>query len=143
MHKKSVLPILFTLSLIAFSFMGCRDQYEGIPDVNVDVYINLQNPEYQQLAGIGSWAYVSGGSKGIIVFNLDNSNFAAYERHCTYQPENSCSRVSVEASNFYALDTCCSSRFQLIDGSPASGPAPRALKAYRTSFDGNIIHIWN
>lgn len=111
--------------------------------MNVDIYLNLQNPEYQKLNGIGSWVYTNGGSRGIIVFRSDVNTFSAYDRHCTYDSESSCAKVSVDASNLHAEDTCCDSRFQLIDGSPVAGPAPRALKAYKTSFDGNIVHIWN
>jgi len=133
-----ILGLTFFMSIIS-----CRNQYDGIPDVSVDVYINIQNPQYQNLAGLGSWSYANGGSKGIILFNLDNENFLAYERHCPYSPENACSKVSVDETDLYALDTCCSSRFQLLDGVLIEGPSQLPLKAYNTSFDGNIIHIWN
>tara|TARA_B100001778_G_C18101538_1_gene411980 strand:- start:17 stop:433 length:417 start_codon:yes stop_codon:yes gene_type:complete len=122
---------------------SCKNQYEGIPNINVNLYINIQNPQYQNLSGMGSWAYVEGGSKGIIVFNLDNDNFLAYERHCPYDPQNSCSKISVDETNLFAVDTCCSSKYQLIDGSVIDGPGSLPLKGYNTSFDGNIIHIWN
>lgn len=129
--------------LLALTLLGCRDRYAGIPNVNVDIYINTQNPEFQSLNGLGSWKYINGGSKGIILFNVDLNNFVAYERHCPFQPENSCSKVSVDESNLFATDTCCSSQFQLIDGSVHAGPSALPLKAYNTSFDGNIIRIWN
>lgn len=123
--------------------LGCRDQYEGIPDVNIDVYINTLDPNYQQLAGIGSWAYTSGGSKGIIVFHYDFNKYAAYDRHCTYDSKNTCSKIGADDNNIYATDSCCGSKFQLLDGVPIQGPASLPLKKYNTSFDGNIIHIWN
>ena len=122
---------------------SCRNQYEGIPNVNVDIYINIQNPQYQNLSGMGSWVYVEGGSKGIIVFNSDNENFLAYERHCPYKPQNSCSKVSVDETGFSATDSCCLSTYQLLNGSIIDGPGSLPLKGYSTSFDGNIIHIWN
>ena len=137
---KLFLRILFPIIII---LLGCKNQYEGIPNVNVNLYINIQNPQYQNLSGMGSWTYLEGGSKGIIVFNLDNDNFLAYERHCPYQPENNCSKISVDETNLFAIDTCCSSKYQLIDGSVIDGPATLPLKGYNTSFDGNIIHIWN
>jgi nitrite reductase/ring-hydroxylating ferredoxin subunit len=92
---------------------------------------------------MGSWAYIEGGSKGIIVFNSDNENFLAYERHCPYDSQNSCSRVSVDETNLFAVDSCCSSKYQLLNGSAIDGPASLPLIGYNTSFDGNIIHIWN
>tara|TARA_B100000963_G_C22397809_1_gene567420 strand:- start:261 stop:677 length:417 start_codon:yes stop_codon:yes gene_type:complete len=123
--------------------LSCKNQYDGIPNVSVNVYINIQNPQYQHLSGMGSWAYLEGGSKGIIVFNLDNENFLAFERHCPYDPQNSCSKISVDETNLFAVDTCCSSKYQLIDGSVIDGPGSLPLKGYSTSFDGNIIHVWN
>lgn len=131
------------MALTVFVLCGCKNQYEDIPLVNVNIYINIQSPDYQNLSGLGSWSYIDGGSKGIIVFNVDNENYLAYERHCPYNPENSCARVSVDETNLYAVDTCCSSRYQLLDGIPIDGPGTIPLKAYNTSFDGNIIRIWN
>jgi len=137
---KLFLRILFSILITIY---GCKNQYEGIPDINVNIYINIQNPQYQNLLGMGSWSYLEGGSKGIIVFNLGNNKFLAYERHCPYLPQNSCSKISVDETNIIAVDTCCSSKYQLIDGSAIDGPASLPLKRYNTSFDGNIIHIWN
>lgn len=131
------------IALTVFVLCGCKNQYEDIPLVNVNIYINIQSPDYQNLSGLGSWSYIDGGSKGIIVFNVDNENYLAYERHCPYDPENSCAKVSVDETNLYAVDTCCSSRYQLLDGIPIDGPGTIPLKAYNTSFDGNIIRIWN
>jgi nitrite reductase/ring-hydroxylating ferredoxin subunit len=133
---------LFLLSSCLI-LINCTDQYEDIPDVNVDVYINTLDPKYQNLAGLGAWAYTSGGSKGIIVFQYDLGKFAAYDRHCTYDAKNACSQISADANNIYATDSCCGSKFQLLDGVPIEGPASLPLKKYNTSFDGNIIHIWN
>lgn len=131
------------MTLTVFVLCGCKNQYEDIPLVNVNIYINIQSPDYQNLSGLGSWSYIDGGSKGIIVFNVDNENYLAYERHCPFDPENSCAKVSVDETNLYAVDTCCSSRYQLLDGIPIDGPGTIPLKAYNTSFDGNIIRIWN
>ena len=133
--------------LILFSFItvtySCKNQYEGIPNINVDIYINIQDPKHQNLSGMGSWIYVNGGSKGIIIFNLDNEKFLAYERHCPYDPENSCSRVSVDETDLFAIDSCCLSKYQLLNGSIVDGPGSLPLKGYNSSFDGNIIHVWN
>lgn len=134
-----ILPFLF----VVFFVLGCRQNNRPIPEVPVNIAINIQNPEYQTLYGVGNWVYISGGSKGIIVFRESTEQFRAYDRHCTYQPENTCSRVSVSDNNLVAVDTCCNSGFQLLDGAPISGPATIGLQQYNTSFDGNIIRVWN
>lgn len=129
--------------LLAIALFGCRNQYQGIPNVNVDIYINLQDPSYQSLSGIGSWAYVNGGSRGIIVFNLDNENFLAYERHCPHDPEKTCAKIEVDETNLIAIDSCCLTKYQLLDGVPIDGPGVLPLLSYKTSFDGNIVHVRN
>tara|TARA_B100000795_G_scaffold270000_1_gene261771 strand:+ start:13608 stop:14021 length:414 start_codon:yes stop_codon:yes gene_type:complete len=134
--------LLFLLSSCLI-VLSCRNQYEGIPDLNIDIYINTLDPNYQQLSGIGAWAYTNGGSKGIVVFHHDLNQYVAYDRHCTFDSNNACSKISADDNNIYATDSCCGSRFQLLDGVPVQGPATLPLKRYNTSFDGNIIHIWN
>lgn len=129
--------------LCFFTLLSCRNNDTGIPDVNVNVYVNLFDPNYQQLNGIGSWAYVNGGSKGLVVYHSDVNTFIAYERHCPYDSNNPCSKVSIDQTNFFLVDTCCGSKFQIVDGFPIEGPANFSLLQYRTTFDGNIIHITN
>ena len=137
-----MVKFLFLLSTCVI-LVNCKNQYEDIPDVNVDVYINILDPNYQNLSGLGAWAYINGGSKGIIVFQYDLGKFSAFDRHCTYDSNSNCSTVGVDNNNIYATDSCCGSKFQLLDGVPIQGPASIPLKRYNTSFDGNIIHIWN
>jgi Rieske Fe-S protein len=46
-------------------------------------------------------------------------------------------------SGISAIDSCCNSRFSIIDGSVINGPATRPLYQYRTLFDGNALRIYN
>lgn len=141
--KTNLFTKFLFLSVLCITISSCRRNTSYIPRVPVDVIINTLDPAYQKLNGIGGWVYVEGGSKGIIVFRSDYNDFMAFDRHCTYTPENSCSKVSVDYFNLYATDSCCNSKFQLIDGNPVEGPASIGLQQYNTSFDGNIIQIWN
>lgn len=136
-----------SLSLIVLGFFvipyACKKPSSPIPYVPVSIQINLSNPDYFVLKSIGGSISVTGGSKGIIIYRSDANTFKAYDRHCPYQPENTCSRVSIENTGLTAKDTCCSSVFQLMDGSIIGGPADRNLVEYKTSFDGNILSINN
>lgn len=136
--KKLVLLFIGTIL-----FSSCKQNKSFIPFVAVNVVINIQDPAFQKLNGIGGWAYAEGGSKGLIIFKSDFDKFMAYDRHCTYKPSNSCSKVNVDENGILAIDTCCLSKFQLIDGNPIEGPAAVGLQQYNTSFDGNIIQVWN
>jgi len=137
------LRFVFFLLITIITCFSCSNSDSYIPVVAVQLQLNTLDPQYQSLNGIGGWSYVEGGSRGIIVFRSGFNEFKAYDRHCTYQPENSCGQVSITDSNILAQDSCCSSQFQLIDGQPIDGPATRGLQQYSTSFDGNIIQVWN
>ncbi|MFT6716852.1 MAG: nitrite reductase/ring-hydroxylating ferredoxin subunit [Saprospiraceae bacterium] len=135
---------IVTIVLIgAITCFSCSKTNSFIPNVPVQLVLNTLDPQYQNLNGIGGWSYVDGGSRGIIVFRSDFNEFKAYDRHCSFEPENSCGKVSVSDNNLFAEDSCCSSQFQLIDGLPVNGPATIGLQQYNTSFDGNIIQVWN
>ena len=129
--------------LVLLVIVSCRRENNIIPAVPVNEFVNIQNPSYQSLNGIGGWSYVTGGVRGLLVFRLDADQFLAFDRNCTHDPAEACATVVVGDNNITATDTCCNSVFQLIDGSPIGGPATLGLRQYNTSFDGNIISIWN
>lgn len=131
------------LLLTFFSITSCQRQNNNIPLVIVDVYININNPSYFQLQAVGGWTYVTGGSKGLIVYRYSVDEFRVYDRHSTYLPENDCI-VSVDTSdNLTIEDACSGSRWIITDGSVIQGPATFPLQGYQSSFDGQIIHIYN
>lgn len=136
--------LILLLLAMQMSFPGCKKDEDRIPYVYVDAYISLSDPNFSALNAVGGWVYVTGGSKGILVYRSSNNTFMAYDRHCPYTPSDPCSRVAVDPnSNLLVKDDCCGSVFLITDGSPNSGPATKALLHYQTSFDGNTIHIYN
>jgi hypothetical protein len=137
--------ILFPILLLVLSW-GCRKEKNNkdiLPDVSVDVYIYINNPSYINLTVVGGWVYVPGGIRGILVYRKSNSEFIAFERNCTYQPNDPCATVVVDKSSIVAVDTCCHSEFLLSDGSVIKSPATLPLKVYRNTYDGNVLHIYN
>lgn len=127
-----------------FVFVSCKKNTESaIPYVSVNFYIYTSDPDFIDLNAVGGWTYVTGGSRGIIIYRYSNTEFKAYDRHCTYNPSNSCALVSVDVNNIQASDVCCGSVFSLVDGSVNNGPAGFPLKQYQTSFDGSRLHVYN
>jgi nitrite reductase/ring-hydroxylating ferredoxin subunit len=140
---KKILVLSLLLS-VAFYFGGCKKDEDRIPYVYVDAYVSVSDPNFSALNAIGGWVYITGGSKGILLYRYSTNTFMAYDRHCPYNPNDPCSRVIVDPnSNLLVKDDCCGSVFLITDGSPNSGPATKALLRYQTSFDGNTIHIYN
>ena len=123
--------------------VNCGKEQDIVPNVNVDIYISLSDPNFIDLNPVGGWVYITGGSRGIIVYKKSTTEFMAYDRHCTYLPSNSCARVEVDKSQIMAVDSCCGSKFLLTDGSVIGPPATIPLKSFSTTFDGNTVHIYN
>jgi nitrite reductase/ring-hydroxylating ferredoxin subunit len=138
-HLLSIILILFFVLISS----QCRKDKNEIPNAYVDFYINVTTTQYLELNNIGGYAYLTGGVRGIIVYRRSSDEFMAYERDCPYQPSNSCALIEVDNSAIMAVDSCCGSKFLLLDGSIVNGPATRMLKQYSTSFDGTILHVFN
>jgi nitrite reductase/ring-hydroxylating ferredoxin subunit len=99
----------------------------------------LQSPQ--------GFVYIPEGNKGIVVFHLPQGGYMAYDRTCSYNPNDACAAVSVDRNyaglrcGSYANDTtntftqCCASKFDLNSGVALEKPASKPLKAYFTSYD--------
>jgi hypothetical protein len=139
----SWIPITGIVILILVS---CRkdnkDIYSGlIPDVPVNFYIQ---PNTIDFLPAGSWRYYDNeGYRGVIVYRIDQYVFMAYERTCPYDPQNECAIVEVDPASYTLIDSCCMSRYLILDGMPFSGPSSLPLKQYFTDFNGNYLHVYN
>lgn len=144
--SRTIICLCFSTLLLLSS---CKKNNQVIPSVPVDIYIYLTQPIYSSLNSPNGWVYLTGGAKGIIVYN-SGSGYKAYDRSCTYDPTTSCSSVFVTTDNITLKDSCCSgdacckSKFIITDGGPISGLATIALVQYRTEvINGNELHIYN
>jgi nitrite reductase/ring-hydroxylating ferredoxin subunit len=127
--------------LLIFS---CRKRNNTvIPYIPVNIYIYTSDPRFNALNTPGGWAYLNGGSRGIIVYRRSNEEFVAYDRHCTYNVDDPCGQVKVGATQITAIDSCCMSEFVLTDGSVIKNPATAPLQAYQVRYNGNELHIFN
>ena len=135
--------LLFLTSIWVLSLTSCKKDDDAVPNVSVNIVISTTDPSYNDLNAVGGWIYLTGGSRGIIVYRYSIDEFMAYDRHCTYEPLESCAIVEVDQSGIIAEDLCCGSQFLLTDGSVIDGPASVSLKLYQTSFDGNNLFVYN
>lgn len=139
---KARICVIFFASILSFS--SCNKEETGIPDVPVNVTIYSSDPLFNDLNPIGGYLYYPGGSRGLLIYRKSMEEIVAYDRHCPYQPEKSCGKISVDSSNtFIAIDGCCNSKFLLLDGSVNAGPSSYPLKAYYSSFDGYKLTVYN
>lgn len=134
---------ILLLALLFLTVFSCGKDQTGIPNVLVDITVNINNPGYMNLTVTGGFQNFNGGSRGILVFRNSTETFNAFDRHCPYEAENTCGILSVQSDNVTMKCACCASTFSLYDGSLQAGPAFRPLKRYSTSFDGTILSIYN
>ncbi len=134
--------LLFLLTI--FVHFSCGEYvHETIPSRSVNINISMRDANYYKLNHYGGYLYLTGGVSGIIVYRLDETTFKAYDRACPYDWEKTDSWLWVEPSGLTIIDSCCGSRFNIIDGTVINGPAKLPLKYYRTSFDGMMLRIYN
>ena len=134
-YNNYFMRVLAAIIVLLLVFPGCgKDRQTAIPYV----YVNLElHPNTLDYIGVGSYKYVNGGYRGIVIYRLLPDEFRVYERCCPFDPEKTGAQVSVDPSFFTATDPVCTSKFSLLDGSPISGPSPYSLLQYRYSFDGD------
>ncbi|MBC7861905.1 MAG: hypothetical protein IAF38_02965 [Bacteroidia bacterium] len=138
--------LIFSLLLFGAVLSCKKDKNNGNSNiqnqaVNIDIY--PADPQFSTTIGVpGGWVYLTGGVKGIIVYRKSQTDFVAYERSCTYDP-NTNMLLKVLSDNVTVKDSACGSKFLILDGSVTQGPAAQSLKAYGTTYDGNLLHIYN
>jgi hypothetical protein len=133
--------ILFLLLLV----LSCKkNSLHPVPSIPFDINIYLNLPSYNSLESVGGWAYVNGGSKGIVLYRKSSDEFVAFDRHSPAN-EGLCDQALITNSdNFLQLDDLCSeAKFSLYDGSIISG-SEFGLRQYQTFWDGgNSLRIYN
>ncbi|MGC6470388.1 MAG: hypothetical protein ACON4E_03855 [Flavobacteriales bacterium] len=130
------------LFFLTFVLVSCTEKDDIIPNVYVNFRIQAS-----EIGGVGNAIYTSSnyGVKGIIIYHKYSNEYVAYERCCSYKANEDCAVVELdnEISPTFLIDSCCTSKFLLEDGTPFDGPALLPLKQYATYFDGTYIQISN
>lgn len=136
----------FFILFLSLSVASCKkNKNYPVPSIPFDITINISLPSYNALQGVGGWAYVNGGSKGIIVYRRSFDEFIAFDRHSPADGGADCATpLTPNSDNFLQLDDICSgAQFSLYDGSPISG-AEFGLRQYQVIWDGNFnVRIYN
>lgn len=107
-----------------------------------DFVVNLLAPEYQSLSAIGGYKEINSiGVRGVIVYRQSASTYLAFERNCSFRPNEACATVNVHVSSLFMIDPCCNSTFSFDSGSPTGGVASRPLRQYATELVGSQLTI--
>lgn len=106
-----------------------------------EIIINLSFPEYASLRTDGGYKEINGGVRGIIIYRVNATSYNAFERNCSFHPNDACATVNTHNSGLYLTDPCCGSTFNFSDGNPSGGVAWRPLRRYRTQLNNSTLTI--
>lgn len=136
--RKYILVLLITI----ISFSACNEKDKpNIPYFYVDI---LLYPNTMDYIPVGGYLYKDNyGYRGILIYRLTYEEFRVYERCCTYDPDKECAQTKVDESGLILGCECCNSHFEILEGSPTTGPATYQLFRYNYTFDGEQLHIYN
>ena len=141
--KKIIFGLLFLLLFSNCSKNNTDINCNYLLNVGVNANLNLNLPQYSQLAFISNAVYVSGyGNKGIIVINT-GTGFAAWDASDPNHSPNSCSTLEIVGAE--AVCGCeDGNTYSLFTGQPLSDSGLTCgLKAYRVEQSGNSLLISN
>lgn len=135
----------FFIFIALFAMVSCRGGGCNVID-NVIVHRVFLFGDHPGLRVQGGYAEVDangGGVGGIIVVNIGNNNFVAYDRASTVTQGQRCA-VEVQDGGLIAMDPCSGAKWILINGSPAE-IAECPLRPYRARLQqgGNAVIVSN
>ncbi len=135
----------YFIAMVVCVLSGCQPDLsdDPIPFAQfTEIIVNLSFPEFASLRTDGGYKEIgSGGIRGIIVYRVSATSYNAFERNCSYHPNDACATVNIHSSGLYMTDPCCGSTFNFSDGNPSGGVAWRPLRRYRTQLKGTSLSI--
>jgi len=140
----------FMANIIRFFFAGffflliaCTQERSPVPNGTVDIYLDLNQPQFNGFVP-GTSVFITGGASGlgIVIYRATMSEFRAFDRMCTsktHEPH----RVDLsQSSNFILECSMCRSRFNITDGSVTQGPASFNLTEYQCFYNQTNNSLW-
>jgi nitrite reductase/ring-hydroxylating ferredoxin subunit len=145
MNLSGTIKIFITTLIIIFTTAtSCHnDEEKPVPEVYVDFYININDPQFYALQTVGGYVYVTGGVAGIFIYRESATSFLAFDRCCTYDVDKRCKIQIDTVTNQKLVCNTCKSEFSITSGAVIKAPAKQPLKQYSTTFDGEKVHVFN
>ena len=138
--------LLFLCLLIPFLSCEKNETIDLLPEVPVDISINLDLPQYIELQTPSGWVYTTGlndGIKGIFIQNtgIGSPPYKAFERAC---PNNDCDAAMTFDGSLKFKCSCDDSEYSVLDGSPQTTGYSQFAREYRvTLINQSTLNITN
>jgi hypothetical protein len=140
----------FFLGLLATLVLSCSnsddrlDNNPNLIDPLVQISLNLNLPEYNALSFPGGSVIVQNqGVGGIVVYNVNNDLYTAFDLSDPNHLPNNCSRM--EVTGVIATCTCSTddNEYDLVTGSHRTNPALFPMQMYRAQLNGSVVTVTN
>ena len=114
-----------------------------LPDLNFSVRFDLSLPEYNQLNFPGnSFTTYNYGINGIVIYNLNNDQYMAFELTDPNHVIQECSVMTVKGTE--AICSCNDgNKYTIVTGQQIAGEGQYPLKPYRVVRQGNVLEVSN
>ncbi|MFN4761819.1 hypothetical protein ACKGJN_01740 [Gillisia sp. Q332] len=140
--------ITLSLLLVAFLSSCTPDENERtnnpyLTNISFILDLNLNLPEYNSLNFPGnSYVTYNYGINGVVVYNVNNSQYTAFELSDPNHALSACSTLSV--SGIIATCNCNDGNsYNILTGEITEGSGQYSLKPYRVRKSGNVLEVYN
>ena len=136
---------ILPLFLIVMSCSQSDDNYQNnpnLPNINFRFQLNLSLPEYNDLDYPGNaYATYTHGVRGVVIYNINNSQYVAFELSDPNHPPSNCSGMTVDG--IIASCGCDDNKYNIITGELSEGEGEYTMKPYRVMRSGDVIEVFN
>jgi len=133
--------ILLFAGILFFSCSDTTQVSNCLPNIPLSITTDLNNPSLINAQTPSGHAFLNGGSKGILLFNIDGTRFVAYDRLC---PNLDCD-TPMDFKNGLTLECSCdNSEYSVhFQGAPQTENTDCFAREYRVIKIGTSIRITN
>lgn len=143
--KKILFILSISLCIISCSSDDNRFNNPNLPSISFSHTVNLDLPQFNRLKfpGNAEEIKIEGvGIKGVIIYNIDNTLYSAFELSDPNITPSDCSALNV--NGIRAESNCGNDNaYEIINGQQLEGEGGFPLLRYQIRKEGNILVISN
>ena len=137
-------------TLMALAVLACKkddgpaDNNPNLIDPLVNINLNLNLPEYNPLKFPGNSVIIfQQGIKGVVVYNVNNELYTAFELSDPNHVPSSCSRMTVDGIIATCPCTTDSNEYDIVTGQHKTNQSLFPLQRYRAERTGDNVVVTN
>lgn len=147
-NKAKIVLSIAIVSMLSFSCKNDDDFTGNNPNlINplVNISLNLSLPEYDALKFPGGSVLLNPpqGIRGVVVYNINNTEYSAFELSDPNHTPNSCSRMEIDGIIATCPCTTDDNEYNIVTGQNMVDQNLFPMLRYRAVRNGNVISVSN